>query len=266
MSPSGRLLLALLAAPACPAMGEGAAGSPSIEVAGTLFRVTTPDGRLLISPDLTGAILDVADEAGRIITVRIDSVTRDPSDADGDIWLHRFSTPDASGGGWREFCTPGPDGTVAGFPIAGSWTSEGRHERTSVGFAITCTSGAIGKCVRMGYKPWRDAKGESLWDYHQACVRALRADYGADGTGHTRNGTLVNIFDRLGIQPPEPDPRGPALEFEAAWGPDGAVCIRRTRIPELLSTSELAERYPHLAGKIGPDCSQAIDALIWNRS
>jgi len=25
---------------------------------------------------------------------------------------------------------------------------------------------------------------------------------------------------------------------------DGAVCVRRTRIPELLSTEELAERYP----------------------
>jgi hypothetical protein len=266
VGPAARLLVALLAAPACSAMGEAAAGGPSIEVVGTLFRVTTPDGRALISPDLTGAILDVADEAGRIITVRIDSVTKDPSDPAGDIWLHQFSIPDARAAGWREFCLPGPDGTVAGFPIAGKWTSDGRHERASAGFAITGTSGAIGKCVRMGYKPWRDAKGESLWDYHQACVRAVRADYGGDGTGHTRNGTLVDIFDRLGIQPPEPDPRGPALEFEAAWGPDGAVCVRRTRIPEVVSTSELAERYPHLAGRVGPDCSEAVAALIWNRS
>jgi hypothetical protein len=198
--------------------------------------------------------------------VRIDSVTKDPADADGDIWLHRFSIPDTSDGGWREFCAPGPDGTSAGFPIAGSWTSDGRHERASVGFTITCTSGAIGKCVRMGYKPWRDANGEPLWDYHQACVRALRADYGGDGGGHTRDGTMIDIFDRLGIQPPEPDPRSPILDFEAAWGPEGAVCVRRTRIPEVLSTAELAERYPHLAGSIGPDCSEAVAALLWNRS
>jgi ADYC domain len=105
-----------------------------------------------------------------------------------------------------------------------------------------------------------------LWDYHQACVRALRADYGGDGAGHTRDGTLVDISDRLGIQPPESDPPGAALEFEAAWGPDGAVCIRRTRIPEVLSTPELAERYPHLADKIGPNCSEAVNAPIWNRS
>ena len=56
------------------------------------------------------------------------------------------------------------------------------------------------------------------------------------------------------------------LEFEAAWGPDGAVCVRRTRVPEVLSIGELAERYPHLAGKIGSDCSAVVDALIWNRS
>jgi hypothetical protein len=225
-----------------------------------------PDGRVLASLDLIGAVLEATDETGRIITVRIDAVSRDPSDTEGDVWLHRFSVPDAETGGWREFCTPGPDGTVAGFPMAGSWTSDGRHERASVGFTITCTSGAIGKCVRIGYKPWREVKGETLWDYHQACVRAVRADYGGDGTGHTRNGTLVDISDRLGIQPPEFDPHGPALEFEAAWGPDGAICVRRTRIPEVLSTAELASRYPHLAGRIGPDCSEAVSALIWNRS
>jgi hypothetical protein len=200
------------------------------------------------------------------MTVRIDGVARDTSDADGEIWLHHFSVFDIATGGWRELCQPGPDGTVAGFPVAGSWTSDGRHLRGVSGFTVTCTAGAIGKCVRAGYKQWRKIADESLWDYHQACVRMLRADYGGDGTGHTRDGILVDFSDRLGIQQPAPDPAGRALEFEAAWGPDGAVCVRRTRLPVLLSTKELAERYPHLAGKIGPDCSEAVNALIWNRS
>ena len=94
----------------------------------------------------------------------------------------------------------------------------------------------------------------------------VRADYAGDGIGHTRDGTLIDLSDRLGIQRPGDDPPGRALAFEAAWGPDGAVCVRHTRIPELLSTDELAERYPQLAGKIGPDCSEAVDALMWNRS
>jgi hypothetical protein len=257
-----------LAAALCPALAQEAAKTPSIEVVGTLFRVTMPDSRVLTSPDLIGAILDATDETGRVITVRIDAVTKDdPTNGNGDIWLHQFSTPDPSTGGWREFCTPGPDGTVAGFPVAGTWTADGRHVRVSAGFMITCTSGAIGKCIRIGYKPWVEREGESLWDYHQACVRMLLADYGGDGTGHTRDGTAVEIFDRLGIQPPEPEPAARAFEFDAAWGPDGAVCVRRTRIPALLSTDELAKRYLHLIGKIGPDCSEAaVGALIWNRS
>jgi ADYC domain len=258
-----RLLLVLLSA----ALTQEAAKVPSLEVVGTLFRVTLPDSRVLTSPDLIGAILDATDETGRVITVRIDAVTKvDQSNGNSDIWLHRFSIPDESAGGWREFCTPGPDGTVAGFPVAGTWTADGRHVRTSAGFTITCSSGAIGKCIRIGYRPWDDRKGVSLWDYHQACVRMVRADYGGDGVSHTRDGTTIDPFDRLGIQSAEPDPRGPHLEFEAAWGPDGAVCVRRMRIPELLSIGELVQHYPQLAGKTGQDCSEAVDALIWNRS
>jgi hypothetical protein len=113
------LLMVLLAVPVSSAMGGEAVGRPSLEVIGTLFRITMPGDRVLASPDLVGAVLEAADETGRIITVRLDAISRDPSDMDGDVWLHRFSIPDAETGGWREFCTPGPDGTVAGFPVAG---------------------------------------------------------------------------------------------------------------------------------------------------
>ena len=77
---------------------------------------------------------------------------------------------------------------------------------------------------------------------------------------------MIDISDRLGIQRPGDDPPDHALVFEAAWGPDGAVCVRRTRIPELLTTNDLAERYPQLAYRIGPDCNEAVGALLWNRS
>jgi hypothetical protein len=239
--------------------------TPSIEVAGTLFRVTTSSGRVLTSPDLVGAVLDAVDEAGRPITVRIDAVIQDPSDRDGDVWLHRFSTLDGENGHWRDACTPGPDNTVAGFPLAGRWTVDGRHLRAASTFTLTCTSGAAGKCVRLGYKPWLEAAtGESLWDYHQACVRMVRADYGGDGTGYTREGTRIDVSDRLNIQQLERDPG--SLTFEAAWGAEGAICVRRTRIPDLSSTDELDRRYPRLGKRIGPDCSPATPALIWNRS
>jgi hypothetical protein len=259
------LLLALLAASPFPALGFRAAGPPSLEVVGTLFRVTTPTGRVMTSPDLIGAVLDVRNEAGQPMTVRIDSVDRDRDDPDGDIWLHRLSVRDAGTGNWRQLCGPAPDGVIGGFPLAGNWT-KGRHLRTSSGFIVTCASGAIGKCVRLGYKPWASVRGQSLWNYHQACVHMMTADYGGDGLAHTRDGTSIDFTDRLKIRCYEPDQSRHVLNFEAAWGPNGAVCVRRTRIPELLSLKELAHRYPRLVGKIGPNCSEAVDALFWDRS
>ena len=72
------------------------------------------------------------------------------------------------------------------------------EHRDQNAFALICTGGAIGKCVRWGYKPWRSGPdGVALWDYHQACVRMVRADYGGDGVGHTRDNTPVDVFDRL---------------------------------------------------------------------
>jgi len=62
MGPSAHLLLALLGAPLCPTLGHGATSEPSLEVVGTLFRVTMPDGRVLTSPELTGAVLDVTSQ------------------------------------------------------------------------------------------------------------------------------------------------------------------------------------------------------------
>jgi hypothetical protein len=61
---------------------------------------------------------------------------------------------------------------------------------------ITCTGGAEGKCIRFGYKPWHPlSDGTSLEPYYRACVRLVRADYGGDGVGHTRNGTPIDLFD-----------------------------------------------------------------------
>ena len=114
-------------------------------------------------------------------------------------------------------------------------------------FNVTCSSGAIGKCVRLGYKPWkRLPDGTALWDHHQACVRMMRADYCGDGQSFTRDGTLIDLYDRLGLQKDEP---APGMRFEAGWGKDGAICVARARIPEKVTLEELARRCPgRLAG------------------
>ena len=134
---------------------------------------------------------------------------------------------------------------------------------------LTCTSGAEGKCILLGYRPWESVGATSLRDIHAACIRMIRADYGGDGTSHTRDGTLIAFRDNLGIRdfPADND-----MPFEAAWGPDGAVCVARPRIAEILTLDDLAKAYPSLAGAIGPKaCEEGIMAdnpkvLLLNRS
>jgi hypothetical protein len=108
--------------------------------------------------------------------VRIGGVRLDPSVPGGDVWLHSVSARDEATGAWHELCGPAPDGTVAGFPLAGRSTPDGRHLRDTAAFSITCASGAAGTCVRFGYRPWAEADGRSLWDHHQACLRMMRAE------------------------------------------------------------------------------------------
>ncbi|KAB0266066.1 hypothetical protein FEZ63_14995 [Microvirga brassicacearum] len=77
----------------------------------------------------------------------------------------------------------------------------------------------------------------SLREIHAACVRMIRADYGGDDQSHTRDGTQIAFRDKLGIRD---FPAGNEMPFEAAWSPDGAVCVARARISELLTLGELA--------------------------
>jgi hypothetical protein len=96
-----------------------------------------------------------------------------------------------------------------------------------------------------------------------------RADYCGDGRSFTRNGTAINLYDRIGIQSPEPSPD---MSFEAAWGPDGAVFVRKTRHPVLISMDELLKMCPRLnTRKIEKPNGQAVgseleDALVFNES
>jgi hypothetical protein len=263
--------LASVAASAPPHLAGAGTGAAiaEIEVVGTEFRGTLIDGRVLAGTDLVGAVLTVGDGANQA-RIRIDAVQADPKDPSGEITLYAFSSLARAAGVWRNLCSPDPDGVAMGFPLSGVWTPSGEHQRSARRFSLTCTSDVSGKCVRMGYKPWKTtAEGTSLWPYHQACTRMMRADYCGDGTPHTRNGTLVNVSDRLGIHPFDPEP---PLTFEAAWGVGGAVCVRHVRIPDVVSLEDLVRACPNrLAGKVGQACteqaaSRAPDTMVLNQS
>ncbi len=247
-------VLGLLAATSAVASAQSPAVS-SLGVEGTEIVVGLGDGRTLRSKDLIGAVLKVRFE-GEPAEVRIAAVEADPDDKSGTIWLHSFEARQADGT-WANLCGPGPDGRRQGFPLQGPQ-----------GLEFTCTSGALGKCVRMGYRPWAAGPdGKSLAPQQAACVRRGRADYGGDGRPWTRDGMRIDLYDPQDIQTPANDP---VDSFEAGWSPEGAVCVRHIRVKENTTLAALEAQYAQLKGRTGEICTEAFarqnGALLFNRS
>jgi hypothetical protein len=94
----------------------------------------------------------------------------------------------------------------------------------------------------------------------------VRADYSGDGKGTTLNGQLIDVYDRFAIQQSDADA---ALEFEAGWSRDGAVCVRHVRVRQNVSLEEL-DALPALHGRTGAICTEefarAHGAVMFNRS
>jgi len=237
-----------------------------IQLDGTRLRVMKPDGTLATVDELVGASLVVSVAGGEPQTVRIDAIEPDPSDKTGEVLLYTLSRQDPQTGAWHNVCPPDPSGLQRGFLFEGWFTPTGEHRRAPGELELACTSDAIGKCIRLGYHPWRS---DEMFAQHQACTRMLRADYCGDGTSHTRQGTLIDGYDKVGIQKDEP---APGMELEAGWGVDGATCVRRTRIPEDFTLDDVLAACPHkLAGKLGEACTEewlaaSSETLLMNKS
>jgi hypothetical protein len=129
------------------ALPATASAQSSLRAEGTEFVLTTADGRTLRSADLTGATLKIG-SAGREIEITITSVEEDPRAVGGPVLLHHFAVTDRSGRA-GDLCGPDASGRSFGFPVP-----DGRG-----GFELTCTSGAIGKCIRWGYRLWEETPG-----------------------------------------------------------------------------------------------------------
>ncbi|MFN7964947.1 MAG: ADYC domain-containing protein [Acidobacteriota bacterium] len=245
----------------------------SISVVGTAFQVTLASGRVLSNQELTGATLTLVVPGGSTPEeVRIDAVVNDPLDPTGETLIYKMRALDPESGEWVEMCNPDAAGERWAFPMRGQWDSEG-YVLSDAGFTLTCGDGSMGKCVRWGYKPWKTLPdGRSLADYHQACVRMVNANYCGDRRT-TRDGMLIDYWDDLGIAQPDPDTLHQGLAFEAAWGPNGAICVAHTRVPEHETLDGLSRDCPRLAGRLGPEvCTPSTlerwkeHALLFNRS
>lgn len=254
------VLLAALLAVAEPVAAQPA--TRSVDVVGTEIRVTLADGRTLGSEQLVGAILTIAGRDGRLAPVRIDSVERDPDDA--EILLHEFSVQDPATGGWNNFCQPDPKGLRKAFPMRGALGDNAEYDAEAPGFSISCTSGAQAKCVRWGYRPWKpDPAGVRMIDLYRSCMRMTRADYCGNDRPYTRDGMRIDMYDNFGIQQPDPVTE---LTFEAAWGPQGAICLHHVRVPENGSLDDVVRACPRLAAMPQPCDETAPGALLFNKS
>jgi len=255
MSPvAGFVLLLAVLLLGVPARGESPDVS-SIAVEGTEFVVALSDGSSLRSKDLVGAVVNVRFE-GQPARVRIAAVERDPDDRSGSVWLHTLEQQDDDGT-WTNLCTAGPDQRRQGFPL-----------RVDGVLEFSCSSGALAKCVRFGYRPWAMATdGSSLAPLHAACVRMVRGDYGGDGLSWTNDGMRIDVYDPVGIQTPD---MNPTQTFEAGWSPEGAVCVHHVRVKENVTLSDLEARYPRLKDRTGVVCTEEFartrGATVFNRS
>lgn len=198
------------------------------------------DGQELKGDALVGSTLNLVDQ-----TIRFQRVKKRIPSHEGGVTAYSFVAIDGEGQS-SEFCTPDSEGGRWAIPLL---DDQGR-------IYLSCTSGALAKCALWGY--WPEPESPKLQALHRACVRMARADYGGDGTTATRDGVVIHYCDREGIHPcPAFDDR---VRIRTAWSPHGAVCVAKTRVPEIRSLKELAALYPGLAGRLGSEhCNARLD-------
>ncbi len=175
-------------------------------------------GDQLIGARMIGILSD-----GHALPMRIEWAELLPGASD-DIWVYGVSYAHGRGR-WSPLC-----GTGAAIALTGTWnlaagvTGGGAWSPSSSAFTFGCRGAALAKCVEHGYEPWATVSSTPLRDHHQACTRMMRADYCGDGTAWTKSGTLINLYDDLGIQTDSTSWR-----IDAEWLPDGALCIDKRR-------------------------------------
>lgn len=194
---------------------------------------------------VVGAVFTAFLDDGDVIPLRVDAVQ---ARGDDSTAYFAYVVRTLADGVWQPLCGEDEKGLpVAAIPLAGTWDygegfpGGGSHIEDPESFTFACEGRVLAKCVAMGYAPWQkgflcntDAKGHktcvktTLQPFHQACTRALRADYCGDGVSHTEDGEWTLLYDGIGIRA---DTEG--WTFEAEWDEDGARCLSRERVSGL---------------------------------
>jgi hypothetical protein len=210
----------------------------------TLFRGSHAQGKEIGNRDFVGARFTGYLDDGTPITLRIDDAVAD--DQFGETF-YRYLVSYQAQEGWLPMCDVDDDGMpVPAVPLNGVWNYEsgvaggGGWVDSDAAFTFACDGFVLSKCVSMGYLPWAEGKvcdsngngsdcyKTTLAAHHQACTRALRADYCGDGTSFTEDGALLNLYDGISIRTDSED-----WTVEAEWDDAGARCVNQARFAAL---------------------------------
>ncbi|WP_224367229.1 ADYC domain-containing protein [Hyalangium versicolor] len=234
--------------------GEVSKANPSI----TALRLDK--GHLEASPQpsipLVGTVLKGISSDGKPVEVALCGA--EPSAEDPSMVWYRIEAWNPVAQEWENPCVATPRvPDPRALAVSGVWDVSGAHHDAQGRFTLACENGVISKCITWGYKPWATRDGLSLASVHQACTRMARADYCGDGRSHTHDGTTIDMYDRYGMlvrttqTSVDWDPN--RASFEAAWAPDGATCLARTRDGRALETvlQECPGRFRTVAADLG---------------
>ena len=192
---------------------------------GHLVASPTPVGAA--ASGIVGTVLRGTSSDGTPVEVAICGA--EPSFTDSEMVFYRIQAWNPLDQEWKNPCladsnVPDPRALA----VSGVWDSRGAHQEAPGKFTFACERGAITKCILWGYKPWARGDWRPMADLHQACTRMARADYCGNGESHTQQDTVIDFYDRFSIvERTERDLS--SSSFEAAWAPDGAACLARTR-------------------------------------
>ncbi|MEL6185773.1 MAG: ADYC domain-containing protein [Myxococcota bacterium] len=215
-----------------PVMGLGPNG-PS--VLGSSLGGISVDGREIAGQEVVGSQFTALNAHGQLVSVRVDAVERG-ADENDDLLYYRVSHREAEGD-WTPLCgdrtaiaLPGHWDLSTGEAGDGGWVDD-------EGFFFACRGSSVAKCYELGFKPWNYRRaGDRLLTQHEACVRALRADYAGTGASRTRDGVELILSSERDA------PLAKGYQLEAAWGVDGALCRLVARLPGDAEDDEHLER------------------------
>jgi hypothetical protein len=208
-----------------------------VQVLGAQLQGTRTDtGGIVGGEGFEGVLLRGLLSDDRILRMKIDAV--DPT---ADPELFNYTVRYWDGAAWRSLCGEKDGAPIQAIPLQGRWdltsgtAAGGDFIADPTMLTWACHGSALAKCVVFGYKPWQwrtecnggSCQQVSLREVHQACTRMVRADYCGDGTPHTRNGTPINLWDALGVQPREVTSQ--PWRLDAEWSSGGALCIEHLR-------------------------------------